>query len=266
MRQWLLRITATPIACSKIWRARLARIDAGHAAQLDRPQRGRRGGVRSARPGPGARSASSPPGRTRCTARPTWCCRPSTRWSPSSPRPSSARRSRRTSEQRAQERPRAHRSRQGQDRRLHRRLRRQPGQRREVPIWIADYVLASYGTGAIMAVPAHDERDFAFATKFGIPDRAGGRARRRAPHARARRRPSPTRASRGQLRDARRPDPPRRRRRSSPSWKPRISARPRSATGCATGCSRASATGASPSPSCTARPTAPCRCPSPTCR
>jgi leucyl-tRNA synthetase len=39
----------------------------------------------------------------------------------------------------------------------------------KVPIWVADYVLASYGTGAIMAVPAHDERDFAFAEKFGIP-------------------------------------------------------------------------------------------------
>ena len=40
---------------------------------------------------------------------------------------------------------------------------------REVPIWISDYVLASYGTGAVMAVPAHDERDFAFATKFNLP-------------------------------------------------------------------------------------------------
>ncbi|HEY2901974.1 MAG TPA: leucine--tRNA ligase [Polyangia bacterium] len=38
-----------------------------------------------------------------------------------------------------------------------------------IPIWIADYVLGSYGTGAIMAVPAHDERDFAFAGKFGLP-------------------------------------------------------------------------------------------------
>lgn len=37
-----------------------------------------------------------------------------------------------------------------------------------IPIWIADYVLMSYGSGAIMAVPAHDERDFAFATKFGL--------------------------------------------------------------------------------------------------
>ena len=38
-----------------------------------------------------------------------------------------------------------------------------------VPIWIADYVLATYGTGCVMAVPAHDERDFAFATKFNLP-------------------------------------------------------------------------------------------------
>ena len=37
-----------------------------------------------------------------------------------------------------------------------------------IPIWIADYVLMTYGTGAIMAVPAHDERDFAFALKFGL--------------------------------------------------------------------------------------------------
>jgi leucyl-tRNA synthetase len=40
---------------------------------------------------------------------------------------------------------------------------------RSIPIWIADYVLASYGTGAIMAVPAHDERDYAFAKSFGLP-------------------------------------------------------------------------------------------------
>jgi len=39
----------------------------------------------------------------------------------------------------------------------------------KIPIWISDYVLISYGTGAIMAVPAHDERDFEFATKFDLP-------------------------------------------------------------------------------------------------
>jgi leucyl-tRNA synthetase len=39
---------------------------------------------------------------------------------------------------------------------------------KQIPIWIADYALATYGTGCVMAVPAHDERDFEFATKFGL--------------------------------------------------------------------------------------------------
>ena len=42
---------------------------------------------------------------------------------------------------------------------------------KKVPVWVADYVMMGYGTGAIMAVPAHDERDFAFANKFGLPIR-----------------------------------------------------------------------------------------------
>ncbi len=46
-----------------------------------------------------------------------------------------------------------------------------PANGEEVPVWIADYVLASYGTGAVMAVPAHDERDFAFAKKYNLPIR-----------------------------------------------------------------------------------------------
>ncbi|MBM2824532.1 MAG: leucyl-tRNA synthetase, partial [Dehalococcoidales bacterium] len=41
----------------------------------------------------------------------------------------------------------------------------------KVPIWIADYVLSSYGTGAVMGVPAHDDRDFAFAKRYGLPIR-----------------------------------------------------------------------------------------------
>lgn len=41
----------------------------------------------------------------------------------------------------------------------------------ELPLWVADYVLASYGTGVVMATPAHDERDFAFSTKFDLPIR-----------------------------------------------------------------------------------------------
>jgi len=44
-----------------------------------------------------------------------------------------------------------------------------PVTEKEIPVWISDFVLSSYGTGAIMAVPAHDERDFAFAKKFGLP-------------------------------------------------------------------------------------------------
>ncbi len=46
---------------------------------------------------------------------------------------------------------------------------RNPATNKPIPIWIADYVLMEYGTGAIMAVPGHDERDFEFARQFGLP-------------------------------------------------------------------------------------------------
>src|SRR5439155_17304298 len=44
-----------------------------------------------------------------------------------------------------------------------------PATGQPIPIWIADYVLMEYGTGAIMAVPGHDERDFEFARQFSLP-------------------------------------------------------------------------------------------------
>ena len=107
-----------------------------------------------------------------------------------------------------------------------------------IPIWIADYVLAGYGTGAIMAVPAHDERDFAFARAFGLPIRrvvaAAGHGRRR----RTGRTPtSPTRPTRSSSTRARttacRPTRAAGDRRQAR----RSRARPRrpSPTGCATG-------------------------------
>ena len=43
-----------------------------------------------------------------------------------------------------------------------------PFTRERVPVWVANYVLLDYGTGAIMSVPAHDERDYEFATKYGL--------------------------------------------------------------------------------------------------
>ena len=103
----------------------------------------------------------------------------------------------------------------------------------KIPVWIADYVLMGYGTGAIMCVPGHDERDFEFARKFGLPivqvvsrdgstyDLAGRRSRRRA---------SPSIPAHGAACPR-----PSSRRRSAAGWRKRASAARRSTTGCATG-------------------------------
>ena len=107
-----------------------------------------------------------------------------------------------------------------------------------IPIFIADYVLAGYGTGAIMAVPAHDERDFAFARQFGLPIRrvvaAPGTAADEADGRRVHR--SRRRRAAGQLRPVRRDVGRRGRRGDRATGWPRT-ARPsqRSPIGCATG-------------------------------
>ena len=121
----------------------------------------------------------------------------------------------------------------------------------EIPVFVADYVLMGYGTGAIMAVPGQDERDWAFAEVFGLPivrtvaaARATSRARRT--WVRARRSTAPTTrcpgrpgGRGGQAADHRLAG-------GATAWAPA-----RSPTSCATGCSAGSATGASRSRSST---------------
>ena len=113
---------------------------------------------------------------------------------------------------------------------------------REIPIFISDYVLVSYGTGAIMAVPAHDTRDWEFAKKFGLPIIEvvkGGDVEKEAF----------TDCETGIMVNS-----------GILDWRRRASATPRSTTSCVTGCSPASGIGASPSPWCTARSAAGCPC------
>ena len=147
-----------------------------------------------------------------------------------------------------------------------------PATGQPIPVWVADYVLMEYGTGAIMAVPGHDERDFEFARKFGLKSSASS------PPA-----PTSSRAERGYLA----PRPTSRSTRPTPTTKaaawstrpsstacrcpkqsapsphgsrPRARARPSCATGSTTGASPASATGARRSRSFTATTTARYRC------
>ena len=134
-----------------------------------------------------------------------------------------------------------------------------------IPIWVADYVLMEYGTGAIMAVPAHDERDHAFAEKYGLEIRQvvaparGGFHPADQPGAFVAHTDNEVLVNSGEFtgllgaggkaRD------------HGAGWRSAVSARPRSATACATGCSHDSATGAARSPSSTARRAASSRCP-----
>ena len=128
----------------------------------------------------------------------------------------------------------------------------------EIPIFISDYVLATYGTGAIMAVPAHDTRDYDFARAFGLPIVevvAGGDVEKEAFTDCA----TGVMVNSGFLTGM-----------TVDQAKKAITAwleengkghKPRSTTSCATGCSAASATGASPSPWSTAPTAAGSPCP-----
>jgi hypothetical protein len=138
----------------------------------------------------------------------------------------------------------------------------------QVEVWVGNYVLMSYGDGAVMGVPGHDERDFAFALKYGLrilpviavdgetfddrrwqpwyEDKARGRVVNSGRYDGLAYGPRSTRSPRTSRR--------------------RASARRRRPTGCATGASRASATGARRSRSSIARRAARCRCPRRTCR
>ena len=152
MRQWMLRITAyADRLLEGPGPAAVAGVAEGDAAELDRPER-RGGGRFRDRPAGRARRArpsgrrdvdedrdedltspSSRPGRTRCTARRTWCWPPSTRWSTASRRRAPRDDRGVPHDGRRQERPRPHGRDEGQDRRLHRRVRDQPGERRADP-------------------------------------------------------------------------------------------------------------------------------------
>ncbi len=149
---------------------------------------------------------------------------------------------------------------------------------RSIPIWIADYVLMGYGTGAIMAVPGHDIRDFEFAQKFELPIlRVVARSAELASEPIETPRqtlesPSTLMAASKESRSTgcrpTRPSPP-----SPPGSNSKDSDGRRSTTSSATGCSAANATGVSHSPSCSAKatrskpspsPNFPCSCPNST--
>ena len=186
----------TPSGWSTTWTlVRLARADQAHAAQLDRQER-RRGGRfpagsrrateewfddaqrRASRPSrKRTSSASTPRGRTRCSAPPTWCWPPSTRWWSEITTPEQQAAVEAYVEQAARKSE--------LDRTAETKEKTgvftgayaiNPVNGQQIPIWVADYVLMGYGTGAIMAVPAHDTRDFEFATEVQPADHPGGPA------------------------------------------------------------------------------------------
>ena len=118
-------------------------------------------------------SGSSRRAWTRSSARPSWCWRPSTRGSTRSSRACRTRRSarRRSARLRAQDRRARLEGKVEKEGVFTGRHATNPFTNEKIPIWVGNFVLMGYGTGAIMSVPAHDERDFEFARKYGLPVR-----------------------------------------------------------------------------------------------
>jgi leucyl-tRNA synthetase len=151
-------------------RPRLARQHEGHAAQLDRPQRGCRDRFRRCPATRASASACSRRGPIRCSAPPIWCSPRST---------SSCLRSRPTRSAPAVDAYREQAARKSELERAELQKDKtgvftgayaeNPATGEPIPVWIADYVLAGYGTGAIMAVPGQDQRDWEFANAHGLP-------------------------------------------------------------------------------------------------
>ena len=146
------------------------------------------------------------------------------------------------------------------------RTRSTPVNGEKLPIFIADYVLMGYGTGAIMAVPAHDQRDFDFAQKFDLPIRQVVESRGSfTTYAKSAYVGDGVAVNSG-VADGQSQAEARRRRRSSPSWSGTGRPTGRRSTSCGTGCSAASGTGASRSRSCWTTRAGPRRCRSRSCR
>ena len=167
MEQWFFRITdyAQPLL-DDLDDGRLAGVDQGSSAQLDRPL-GRGGGPVPASKSWTRTSPSSRPDPTRCTAPRSSSSRRSTSSSLASSPTEVREYVRRAAAKKTEERAAAA-EKTGVLTGLH---AINPVNGERLPVYVADYVLTDYGTGAIMAVPAHDQRDFDFATTFGLPIR-----------------------------------------------------------------------------------------------
>ncbi len=134
----------------------------------------------------------------------------------------------------------------------------------EIPIFISDYVLSTYGTGAIMAVPAHDTRDWEFAKKFGLPiiEVVKGNTPSNLDEAAFTDVATGTLVNSGFLNGLSVTDA---KKKMITGWKQTARAAIRSTTSCATGCSAVSVTGASPSPWSSATSAAGSPCPRAAC-